>query len=104
MKYLYLNVNSADPDQTPRFVASDLGLHCLPMSLLWDARLKLVNITDHSSVTVKHNDSSCMPNIAQSTMANHVVLALALQNAASDLGLHALPPNSTETLFISILI
>ena len=24
--------------------ASDLGLHCLPMSLLWDARQKWVNI------------------------------------------------------------
>ena len=23
--------NSEDPDQTPRSVASDLGLHCLPM-------------------------------------------------------------------------
>ena len=32
-----LNVNSVDPDQM-----SDLGLHCLPMSLLWDARLKWV--------------------------------------------------------------
>ena len=35
--------NSVGPDQTPRSVASDLGLHCLPMSLLWDARHKLVN-------------------------------------------------------------
>ena len=38
------NANSVDPDQTPRSVASDLGLHCLPMSLLWDARLKWVTI------------------------------------------------------------
>ena len=30
------NANSVDPDQTPRSAASDLGLHCLPMSLLWD--------------------------------------------------------------------
>ena len=29
-----LNANSEDSDQH-----SDLGLHCLPMSLLWDARL-----------------------------------------------------------------
>ena len=35
-----LNANSVDPDQTPRYAASDLGLHCFPMSLLWDARLK----------------------------------------------------------------
>ena len=38
-----LNANSADPDQTPQYAASDQGLHCLLMSLLWDARHKLVN-------------------------------------------------------------
>ena len=27
-----LNANNVDPDQTPRSAASDLGLHCLPMS------------------------------------------------------------------------
>ena len=25
--------NNVDPDQTPHYVASDLGLHCLPMTL-----------------------------------------------------------------------
>ena len=39
-----LNANSVDPDQTPRSVASDLGLHCLPTSLLWSARLKLFRL------------------------------------------------------------
>ena len=37
-----VNANSVDPGQTPRSAASDLGLHCLHMSLLWDARLKWV--------------------------------------------------------------
>ena len=37
-----LNANSIDPDQTPRSAASDLDLHRLPMSLLWNARLKWV--------------------------------------------------------------
>ena len=37
-----LKTNSVDPDQTPLPVAYDLGLHCLPISLLWDARLKWV--------------------------------------------------------------
>ena len=36
------NANSVDPDQMPHSAASDQGLHCLPMSLLWDARLKWV--------------------------------------------------------------
>ena len=39
-----LNANSADPDQTPRSAASDLGLHCLQRSHLWDARLKWVKL------------------------------------------------------------
>ena len=30
-----LLANIVDPDQIPRYVASDLGLHCLPMALLW---------------------------------------------------------------------
>ena len=29
-----LIANSGDPDQTPGSVASDLGLHCLPITLL----------------------------------------------------------------------
>ena len=29
-----LNANSVDPDQTLRSAASNLGLHCLPVSLL----------------------------------------------------------------------
>ena len=36
------NANSVGPDQTPRSAASDLDLHCLLMSLLWDARHKWV--------------------------------------------------------------
>ena len=35
-----LNANSVDPDLTPRSAASNLDLHWLLVSLLWDARLK----------------------------------------------------------------
>ena len=38
-----LFANSGDPDQTPRSVASDLGLHCLPVTLLRVSRLQWVN-------------------------------------------------------------
>ena len=34
--------NSGDPDQTPRSAASELGLHCLPVTLLGVSRLQLV--------------------------------------------------------------
>ena len=36
------NANSVDTDQMLQNVVSDLGLHCLQMSLLWDARQKWV--------------------------------------------------------------
>ena len=37
-----LFVNSGDPDQTPHSAASDLGLHCLPNTLLGVSRLQWV--------------------------------------------------------------
>ena len=42
-----LFANSGDPDQTPHSAASDLGLHCLPNTLLGVSRLQWVNITWH---------------------------------------------------------
>ena len=35
------NVNSVYPDQTPHSVAPDLGLQCLPVTILGVSRLKL---------------------------------------------------------------
>ena len=37
-----LIANNVDPDQLPHYVASDLGLHCLLMTLLQVSRLELV--------------------------------------------------------------
>ena len=37
--------NSADPDQIPHSLASDLGLQCLPITLLGVTRLKWVNLS-----------------------------------------------------------
>ena len=34
------DANSVDPDQRPRSAASDLGLHCFPISILWDGTHK----------------------------------------------------------------
>ena len=40
-----LNANSVvDVDQMPCSAVSDLGLRCLPISRLWDARCKWVNV------------------------------------------------------------
>ena len=38
-----LFANSGDPDQMPHSAASDLGLHCLPNTLLGVFRLQWVN-------------------------------------------------------------
>ena len=39
-----LFANSGEPDQTPRSVASDLGLHCLPVTHLGVSRQQWVKI------------------------------------------------------------
>ena len=46
------NANSVDPDQMPRSAASDLGLNCLPMSLLWVARHKSVLYKEMHNVQI----------------------------------------------------
>ena len=42
-KTVELFANSGDPDQTPHSAASDLGLHCLPNTLLGVSLLQWVN-------------------------------------------------------------
>ena len=39
-----LFANSGDPDQMPHSAASDLGLHCLPVTLLGVSRLQWVKL------------------------------------------------------------
>ena len=39
-----LNANGVDPYQMLYSVMSDLGLHCLHMSLSWNTRYKLVKV------------------------------------------------------------
>ena len=43
-------VNSEDPDQTPQNAASDLGLYCLPNTLLGVSRLQRDNQQPHVSL------------------------------------------------------
>ena len=44
-----LFANSGDPDKTSHSMSSDLGLHCLPNTLLGVSRLQWVNIPPHDS-------------------------------------------------------
>ena len=44
-EYFVFRAKCIDPDQTPCSTASDLGLHCVPMSLLGDVRHKCVQLT-----------------------------------------------------------
>ena len=48
-----LFANSGDPDQTPRSAASDLGLHCLQITLFEVSRLQWVKTEE--SVTENCN-------------------------------------------------
>ena len=41
-----LFANSGDPDQMPPSAVSDLGLHCLPYSLLRVSSLQCVKVTE----------------------------------------------------------
>ena len=51
------NLNNVDSDQTPRSVASDLGLNCLPMSLLIGRyrheRVNLISYKGTAKVQIK---------------------------------------------------
>ena len=40
-RWKILLANTGDPDQMPHYVASDLGLHCLPMTLLWFFQVRM---------------------------------------------------------------
>ena len=68
---IFLLANNEDPDQMSRSAASDLGLHCLPMSQKWDARLiwgkKLRVSVLHTALTFepphdKTNKMACAPS------------------------------------------
>ena len=39
-----LNASFVETGQRSHSAASDLGLHCLPMSILWDAKHKWVKL------------------------------------------------------------
>ena len=65
------NANSLDPDQMLRSVASDLDLHCLSVSLLWDARLKWVN-KKHGYFTYFCVNICCGHSVEESHIYFHV--------------------------------
>ena len=54
-----LNIaNSGDPDQMPHSAASDLGLHCLPSTLLGVSRLQWVKNLGQVSSMVRNEPMS----------------------------------------------
>ena len=57
-----LFANSGDPDQMPRFAATDLGLHCLLNTILGVSRLQWVKpVNRHVLVPLAGPDLSCGP-------------------------------------------
>ena len=68
--------DNVDPDQTPHYVVSDLGLRCLSMTILLVSRKEWVNIeTDRSEQTVR-------------TQIRLLLKILLLLQEQSDQGLH----------------
>ena len=55
---IIININSADPDQTPHCAASDLGLHCLirPWAALFDQTWLLKYLRQITEQLIIHHD------------------------------------------------
>ena len=68
---MFLLANSEDPDQTPRSVASDLGLHCLPLSQKWDARLIWVKLRILAIIEPQHHKASKMTSAPSDNSDQH---------------------------------
>ena len=64
----------------PHSTVSDLGLHCLPMSLLWDARLKWVKnllIQIQSNLNGLNTDGSFSMAYSNSFLSPFEILQIA---------------------------
>ena len=68
--------NSGDPDQTLRFAASDLGLHCLPMpfygtisrsGLIWLRQSKTNRTARLSWLSIEHTAKLLMGGLAEAS-------------------------------------
>ena len=71
-----LNANSVDLDQTPISVDSDLGLHCLSMSLLWDSGRKGIKGNRYTFKGVNSFKYILLPSERRSTLEGHNLLPL----------------------------
>ena len=55
MEIKEINANSVNTDQTPHSAASGLCLHCLPVFLFWEIRLKLFKLLYFNCSNRKYN-------------------------------------------------
>ena len=75
-----LYANSGDPDQMPHSAASDLGLHCLPITLLqvsqlqWDNKpyLGIVSDTQKMSCTRQNGITVYMQTLSSDSEQNEI--------------------------------
>ena len=67
--------NSEDPDQTPRYATSDLGLHCLPATRLGVSSPQWINLKIHIKGGLKNDTSSnfSIDNVYLYTFNNHSI-------------------------------
>ena len=75
-----LFANSGDPDQTPRSAASDLGLHCLPITLLRVSRIQWVrNINEHTQQMTQSLSSSSLVLLHRQTLLKNIDCGYSLE-------------------------
>ena len=88
-EYLFLLAITEDPDQTPRSAASDLSLHCLPMSQKWDARLIWVKFESTLSdclydIEVESTHSGCLHDIKVENILSDRLHDITVETVLSD--------------------
>ena len=110
-------LQTGDPDQTPRSAASDLGLHCLPITLLRVSRLQWVKvdktavcsvpygrILDEKSLIVRNTPSDMCAQLRQINLSIPATLMSASRNFASLATQNALNEDSDQTARLHRLI
>ena len=96
-----LFANSGDPDQMPHSAASDLGLHCLPITLLAVSRPQC-----QKGCKTPDLHPHCIPlqaNLAHDCTALHCIESLIITLSSSQYDLNTLQPLYNMVCYNTVL-
>ena len=71
-----VNTNSVDPNQMLHSAASDLGLHCLPIALLEESKLKWIKGNGYTFQGTNRSKLTCLPSEKGSILEGKHLLLL----------------------------